>query len=169
MRQTDDLPVWYRERGARRQYRRNARAWGIRTPKLAAVWLVAPERIAIPDWARAKAVAGLKAPEGAVWLRRMAAKFLAALDEAAGGRPRITETVYRRCGRCGRGLIGVEAEMRWEEDRRWEAAKASELRFGADKGRNRNQLPCGPDCAERVEALRRPRGRPRRQELGNRE
>jgi hypothetical protein len=169
MARLEQTPVWYQERGFRRQYRQNAKKWGVRVPKLPTVCLVEPEVVAIPAWCWAKAVPGLNAPAGAVWLRRIAANLLARMDREAGGHPKITETCYRRCSQCGRGLIGPEAELRWEQDRRWEGSKMSELRYDRDEGHKGtyanggNPEPCGPDCVERQQGLKRPRGRPKKQ------
>ncbi|HUD76067.1 MAG TPA: hypothetical protein VMQ76_13425 [Terracidiphilus sp.] len=167
MAQLAQTPVWYQERGKRRQYRQNAKCWGIRVPKLPTICLVEPQMIDIPAWAAKKAVRGVQAPPGGIWLRRIAATKLAGLDRAEGGRPKITITCYRLCNMCGRGLIGTDAEIRWEQDRRFEASKTCELRYDRDEGHRGtyanggNPEPCGPDCIERIAAVRRPRGRPK--------
>jgi hypothetical protein len=158
-------PIWYQEHGRRRQYRQNAKKWGVRVPKLPTVCLVETEMIAIPAWALEKALPGLKAPVGAVWLRRIAANVLAKLDRAEGGHPKVTATCFRRCTVCGRGLIGPDAEVRWEQDRAWEAGKMAEMKYDRDEAHKGcyNPTPCGPDCLERAEGLKKKRGRPRKQ------
>lgn len=155
-------PLWYRERGARRIYRRNAKAWGVKVPALKTVVLVKTEIVAIPAWALAKAVPGLKAEPGSVWLYRIAANALAQLDRAEGGRPQLTPVFYRRCGLCSRGLIGRDAELRWEQDREWEGRKGRHERDPAHRGTyadGGNPTPCGQDCVERQQALKKKRVR----------
>jgi hypothetical protein len=151
------VPVWQRDRQQRRQYKRNAKAWGIRVPKLRTVVLVETTAIPIPAWALKKAIPGLKPPAGGVWLGRIAGKLLADMDRQSGGRPKVTQTFYRPCRICGRGLIGVEAELRWEQDREWEASKTVEERWDPDSNHRgiQNPTPCGPDCVERHQAVRK--------------
>jgi hypothetical protein len=155
-----DEARYFGVRANRRIYRANAKKWGLRVPKLKIVCLVEPEVITIPAWALAKAVPGLKAGPGSIWLGRIQAASLARMDRAEGGHPKLTPTPYRRCSQCGRGLIGPDAELRWEQDRQWEAHKGSELRYDRDEGHRGtyanggNPTPCGPDCTERQKIRR---------------
>jgi hypothetical protein len=136
---------WFGDRSLRGEYRKNAKAWGITVPQLKTVVQVQTDAIAIPGWAREKAITGLASDSTAVWLGRMAAAMLAKLDREAGGTPKLTTTVFRRCRICSRALLGIEAQERWEVDRQ---------RAGTD-------IPCGPDCIEAARARKRPVGRPK--------
>src|SRR5580698_799785 len=122
-------PLWRRERQYRREARRTARSLGFRLPTLAQVALVELDAIYVPDWALKKAIRGLTVTNSSVWLRRIAANLLARIDREAGGTPKVTPTAYRRCPMCDRALLGVEAEQRFELDKKWTG----------------NQTPCGPD------------------------
>lgn len=114
-------------------------------PKLRMVAMVETTALAIPAWARAKAVKGLTGDAGRIWLGRIAANLLARLDREAGGSPRLTMTAYRQCKVCGRALLGVAAEHRLELDRRFEGER----------------IPCSPDCVEVQAARQKRKGRPR--------
>lgn len=131
-------PLVKRERDRRRLERGWAREAGLPLPRLRTVMLVEPEAIHVPQWALEKAVPGLTATREAVWLGRIAAKLLIELDESAGGTPKVTVSCYRRCGLCGRVLLGVEAEQRYSD----------ELHFGGQ------HTICGPTCVERQRARR---------------
>ncbi len=134
-----EVPFWQRERAQRREVRNLFRQWHLKLPRLQTVFLVELDQIYVPAWARAKAVKGLTVTASTVWLKRIAATALAALDREAGGDPMLTRTSYRRCGICGRALLGAEAEARWELDKQSEG----------------HRLPCGPDCIELQKVKRR--------------
>jgi hypothetical protein len=105
----------------------------------ATVWtiaLVELDAIPVPAWAIRKAIRGLTITASSVWLRRQAAAYLVNLDEDVGGHPKVTPASFRRCGICQRALIGVEAEMRGEQDRKWMG----------------EQVPCGPECLPAAKA-----------------
>lgn len=136
---------WYSDRALRGEYRRNAKEWGITVPRLKTVVQVQTDAIPIPGWAREKAIAGLASDSTQVWLGRIDAAVLASMDRQAGGTPRLTTTLYRRCRVCSRPLLGVAAQERFEQDRQ----------FGG------TQIPCGPDCLETARARKRPVGRPK--------
>lgn len=134
----DNRPLWRRERDRRGHDREFAHSVGRVYPRLRTIGLVETAAIDVPDWALAKAIKGLHAPDGAVWLGRIDANYLAKLDRESGGRPKITLTAFRRCGICQRALIGDEAEERFELDQKSEGRR----------------LPCGPDCIERESAIK---------------
>jgi hypothetical protein len=131
---------WMSDRQLSRRYRKLARHWGFSVPALRPAVLVELEKIYVPLWAREKAIPGLASDETKVWLGRINAKVLAGLDREAGGTPKLTTTVYRKCRFCKRVLLGILAEELFEKDRQ----PGGEF------------SPCGPDCVE-VEKLRRPR------------
>ena len=137
------IPYWFSDRRLSREYRRNAKAWGITVPKLKTVVQVQTDAIAIPAWAREHAIPGLESNQTAVWLGRISANVLARLDREAGGQPKLTTTVFRRCRICSRALLGIAAQEQFERDR----VKAG--------------IPCGPDCVETARARKRPLGRPK--------
>jgi hypothetical protein len=99
---------------------------------LAHIALVELDAIDVPGWARRKAIRGLSVERDKIWLRRIAANLLARLDIEAGGQPKVTPTEFRRCGICDRPLLGEEAQIRFDLDRRFEG----------------HRIPCGPDCVE---------------------
>lgn len=134
------MPLWRRERQQRREDRERTRCWRRTTPRLRMIALVEVTAIPMPTWAKAKAVPGLSVSPSSVWLGRIAANLLARIDREAGGEPRITPTVYRRCAICKRPLLGEQAEARFDLDRKFEGKR----------------LPCGPDCVE-VQAVRKRR------------
>jgi hypothetical protein len=96
--------------------------------------------IELPDWALDAAVPGLSQTATTIWLKRIAARGLARLDRKAGGRPKLTWTRYRWCKVCRRARLGLDAERRWE----------------LDKKAGGEGLPCGPDCIE-LERVRKQR------------
>jgi hypothetical protein len=77
---------------------------------------VEPELIAIPEWARQRAIKGLSRGEEFVWLRPGDGRFLEKLDREAGGQPRVLETEFRRCRHCGRPAVGADAEALRRQD-----------------------------------------------------
>jgi hypothetical protein len=134
-------PFWFSDRRLSKEYRKNAKQWGIKVPHLRTVVQVQTDRIPIPGWAREKAVAGLDSNPAQVWLGRIAAAVLARLDREAGGTPRLTQTVYRRCRICSRVFLGIAAQERFELDRQQTGAV----------------IPCGPDCEETATLRKRRR------------
>lgn len=130
--QDENGPLWRRERAARRLDKTLRRMWKRSVPTLKTIGLVELTAIPMPEWARKKAVKGLTLTDSSVWLRRIAANFLARMDREAGGSPGLTTTEYRRCRLCGQPLLGPEAVARWELDRKIEG----------------HRLPCSPACLE---------------------
>lgn len=102
------------------------------TPRLQTIALVELELLDVPDWAIAKAVPGMQLERQRVWLRRIAARSLARLEERAGGRAQLTFVAYRMCRVCGRPRLAMDAEARLELDRKFEGWK----------------IPCDSDCRE---------------------
>jgi hypothetical protein len=94
---------------------------------------VEPELIAIPEWARGRAVRGLSIGEDYVWLRPGDGRALAALDRDCGGRPVVVEQEFRYCKVCGRPLIGDDATSR---------------RLSEQGGQTSYMLPCSDECYE---------------------
>lgn len=92
----------------------------------------------MPAWAQSKGIRGLNGSADSLWTGRITATKLMRLDTEAGGSPKLTTSPYRRCGVCGRVLLGVMAEARFELDRKFEG----------------HRTPCGPECVE-VETLKR--------------
>lgn len=120
------------DRSLLRRAKRRAKENRSRTfARLATVGHVELDKIPMPDWAKAKAVRGLTLTDRSIWLRRISARKLMREDEAAGGTPRVTFTVWRFCQICQRSRLGLEAEYKAHVDR-----------LGP-----RNP-PCGPDCLE---------------------
>lgn len=120
----------YRRRALRaRRAERAAR--GIKERRQRMVWRVEVTAIAVPAWARARALRGLTSGEAYLWLRRGDAKMLERLDREAGGEPMVIEAEFRRCKICWRPLLGDDAAAR----------RAQEL-----GGATADQLPCGPEC-----------------------
>lgn len=138
-----DQPLWKQERARRRELRKICREAGVKLARLQSIFLVELDRIYVPAWARAKAIKGLTVTNTTVWLKRIAATKLAELDREAGGNPRLTASVYRRCHMCQRALLGAEAEARFELDRMSEG----------------HRLPCGPECIEFEKARKQRHGR----------
>lgn len=136
---------WFDDRRRFKEYRRQARVFGFPVPRLKTVVQVQTDAIPIPGWAREKAIAGLESNRTAVWLGRIHAALLAKLDREAGGAPKLTTTLFRRCRICSRALLGIAAQERWRQDLH---------RGGTD-------IPCGPDCIETAKARKRPVGRPK--------
>lgn len=101
---------------ARRAARARRKALGVKERRQRMVRRVEPELIAIPDWARKKAVKGLSTGADFVWLLPGAARLLEKIDREAGGEPRVVETEFRRCRHCGRPALGADAvEMRGKD------------------------------------------------------
>lgn len=128
----DGGKLWRAERARRRAQRELFRSLGRPLPRVATIVQVRLDAIAMPDWARKKAIKGLTLTPDTVWLRRMAAVYLARLDAEAGGEPEMTWAEYRRCPMCGRPLLDADAAARAETDQR----------FGGD------QIPCSIECVE---------------------
>jgi hypothetical protein len=126
-----------KERYWRREEKKALRARGLKVPKLAQIGLVELAAISVPDWARSKAIRGLALTDKSVWLSRVPARRLMREDEAAGGKPKIAWTTYRRCKICQRPLLGLEAERRQQLDKKWEGAR----------------ILCGPDCSSYESAI----------------
>lgn len=120
-------------REVRRARRYELRCKGIQKAYRRRVWCVEVSAIAMPEWARARAVKGLTQSATRVWLRPRDARMLARIDREAGGEPAMAEAEFRRCGVCNRPLLGLDAAARRELDE------------SAVTGR---QLPCGGDCLE---------------------
>jgi hypothetical protein len=124
----------YRNRKPRRRSatRRALRAQGIKVPYHLEAWCVSPSALqTIPVYLDLRAIKGLRALPGWIWLRRVDAKRLMAADRQAGGRSDVVKTEYRVCDVCQRPLIGHEALERRKSIMR--SAKSREL-------------PCGPNC-----------------------
>src|SRR6185437_13666778 len=126
---------WPRQARVQRRARRVV-MWnqGIRPAKRQWVVHVQTTAIPIPGWALARRDTRLTVAEHSVWFRGRSkgrAEILAQQDRQAGGRPEITAVEWRNCPRCGRLLLGHEAEAR---------RKLDESR---PDGR---ETPCGPDC-----------------------
>jgi hypothetical protein len=99
-------------------------------------WVICVETTAIeiPGWARAKAETRLTQSPHRVWFRGRnngRAKILERQDRQAGGKPEVTAVEFRVCGRCGRVMLGLEAQAR----RRVEESHP--------QGR---ELPCSGEC-----------------------
>lgn len=122
----------YRRMEMRRQ-RAARKARGIRERQRRWIARIDVDAIAVPEWARRRAVRGLSGSETHVWLRRGDARALEHLDREAGGSPVVTEVEFRYCGVCGRPLIGEEAAAR---------------RLSDMGGRTADQLPCSGECYE---------------------
>ena len=126
-------PLWMRERLNRIEDRRQRALRGAATPRMQMIALVELEALdKVPDWAVAKAVHGLRIEPQKVWLRRIAARSLARLEERAGGKATLTFCAYRACRVCGRPRLGMDAEARLALDRKFEGWK----------------IPCDGDCLE---------------------
>lgn len=125
-----------KERYWLREEKKALRARGLKVPKLAQVGLVELAAISVPDWARSKAIRGLTLTDTSIWLSRVPARRLMREDEAAGGKPKVAWTTYRRCKICQRPLLSLEAERRQQLDKRFEGERAI----------------CGPDCVEYEQA-----------------
>jgi hypothetical protein len=104
-----------------------------RTPaKEQYVYRVAPEVVAIPDWALEHAVPGIPSTSEVVWLwSGSLARKLSRLDRDEGGRPDLTRIRAKRCQVCGLLRLGLLARSR------------AELDESAVDGR---KLPCSPEC-----------------------
>jgi hypothetical protein len=136
MRQLHQGPLWRRERIQRAADAERYHVQGNAQPHLRTIALVELDAINVPEWARRKAIKGLTLTADSVWLGRIAANALAELDRQAGGSPKMTKSVYRRCKICKKPLLGPEAESRLDADRKvWG-----------------DGIPCGPDCLELMRA-----------------
>jgi hypothetical protein len=104
-----------------------------RTPaKEQYVYRVAPEVIAIPDWAFERAVRDIEPTPECVWLWSHAlAMKLCRLDRDEGGHPDLTRIQAKRCQICGLLKLNILAQHR------------SNLDESAIDGRS---LPCNPEC-----------------------
>lgn len=120
-------------REQRQQRRSELRSRGIRPAKIRRVWCVKLTALVVPQWALDRRVPGLSGDVSRVWLRPRDARFLLQLDRAAGGEPWFAESEYRRCGVCGRPLIGEDAAARRKLD---------------ESGRTARQIPCGDTCLD---------------------
>jgi hypothetical protein len=139
-------PFSHLERQTRRAHKqslkaRNFIAWRNGEPETKPTrkqWVtcVATTAIEIPKWAQKKAWKHLSQGEHYAWFLgrpRFPAKMLAFRDEQAGGKPEMTVVEYRRCKKCGRVLLSLEAE-----DRR-------RLDESCPEGRKK---PCGMECGK---------------------
>lgn len=120
--------------GKRVARKQELRERGIPVTKPSYITLVEPSVIAMPEWARKRAVKGLPVEAGRVWLRRSDAIMLARLDREDGGRPTVLRVEYRQCPVCKRVLLGELAKAR---------------RMLEESYRTANQLPCSRDCETR--------------------
>ena len=121
----------------RRRYRRERlkemRVFGIQATRRVRILGVRITAIPMPEWVEEKRIQGLSSSESFAWLRKRDARFLMALDYAAGGKPHCSETEFRRCPICSRPLIGEAAQMRRETE---------------ESCRTGRMIPCGADCIE---------------------
>jgi hypothetical protein len=107
---------------------------GIQPAKRQWVLCVETTAIEIPLWAQAKAERRLSVAPHRVWFRGRSngrAKILARQDREAGGNPEITAVEFRLCGRCGRMMLGIEAEARRKVE---------------ESHKQGRELPCGSEC-----------------------
>jgi hypothetical protein len=112
--------------------RQALRAQGIKVPYRLEAWCVSPSVLhAIPLYLGLRAIKGMRALPGWIWLRRVDAKRLMAADRQAGGRSEVVKTAYRVCDVCSRPLIGNEA---------------LERRKSLMRSVKSRELPCGPNC-----------------------
>ena len=129
------------ERRAHRQSlaAKNLKAWRNGEPETTPtrkLWVtcVTTTVLEIPKWAQKKAWKYLTQGKHYVWFAgrpRFPAKMLAFQDEQAGGQPEMTVVEYRKCKKCGRVLLSLEAEDRRKMDE------------SCPEGR---QKPCGMEC-----------------------
>lgn len=115
----------------RRARRQALRAQGIKETMRWRVWNVRPLLIVLPDWAKERAVPGIYALPGSVWLRPRDAHRLCAMDRRAGGCCDVLKTEYHRCQLCRRPLLADEAAQR---------------RAFLETSPEARQQPCGPNC-----------------------
>lgn len=114
--------------------RRERLAKGIQHAHRMRVWNVRPSALPqIPECLLERAVVGVVALPGSVWLRPVDARMLTKLDWFAGGWSEVTKTSYTRCHICNRPLMTLEGEERREA-----------VLGGPDVG---DTLPCGPNCS----------------------
>jgi hypothetical protein len=112
--------------------RQALRAQGIKVPYHLEAWCVCTSVLhAIPLHLNVRAIPGMRALPGWIWLRRVDAKRLMAADRRAGGRSDVIKTEYRVCDVCARPLIGNEA---------------LERRMAIMLTAKSRELPCGPNC-----------------------
>jgi hypothetical protein len=112
--------------------RQALRAQGIKVPYRLQAWCVRPSVLhVIPSHLDLRAIPGMRASPGWIWLRRVDAKRLMAADRQVGGRSDIVKTEYRVCDVCSRPLIGNEA---------------LERRMAIMRSAKSRELPCGPNC-----------------------
>lgn len=140
-------PFWkmsqnQRERTARRADRERRKARGLSTPRVRTILLVELDAIPMPPWAREKAIRGLTITDRSVWLGRIDGRMLERLDRDAGGQPKVTSELCRRCRICRRALLGFDAQHRLELDRRWCG----------------DGTPCSPECVEIAAARQKRKG-----------
>lgn len=117
----------------RRELKAEFRARGIQAARKQYIVCVRLTAIPMPAWVQGKRIAGLTFTNAIVWLPRPDAKYLIELDRENGGTATYAETEYRRCGVCGRPLLGADAELR----RRLDESTAT--------GR---MMPCSSECIE---------------------
>lgn len=121
-------PRW---RAARRQA---LNAQGITTTDRQRVWNVRPTALlTIPKEFLERALPGLVALPGSVWLLPNDARTLLRLDRAAGGYSVITKTEFKCCTLCRRPILANEAEER---------------RQVMESSPTARTLPCGSNCAQ---------------------
>lgn len=102
------------------------------------LYLVEPQAIKIPEWARK-----LQPPEfdfelRSIWLPRWAAKVIKAEDADEGGSCSVIKTEFRRCPVCRRLMIQLLAAKRRLLDQSY-------------TGRMKT---CGPECQQRANEFR---------------
>jgi len=128
-----------RERAERREARRIAKDRGNTYPHLRTIGHL-EIKSGIPEWCIAWAVPNLTLTNTSIWLGKKYARQLAWHCTKQRIPFRLTWTAWRPCKLCHRFLLGLDAEHRWELDRRYEG----------------HRIPCGPDCLdihwERIEA-----------------
>lgn len=122
-----------RRRARRREIRSDIERAGRKEARRRWIARVDLDAIPMPAWAAERRIAGLTFTESAVWLPRRDAQFLARLDRECGGNPGYMETELRRCGVCGRPLLGEDAAYRRRLD---ESARTGRIK------------PCGSECPE---------------------
>jgi hypothetical protein len=99
-------------RATRETRRRLLKEHGVRPARAQRAFHVEPSAIAIPEWARSRAIRDFSISDSYVWLKRSDACVLIRLDREAGGIPRSIEVEYRLCPVCRTLNIAFDAEAR---------------------------------------------------------